>query len=244
VKRKKATGLTTFLLGAAVLCLPFCGCAIRQEALVEVDGSGSVRFHIEVEPFFLETMLEMAEFSGESMEEGVLFDLEKITEDFRKKPTVELVALNSPAPEILDGEFRFQDVQEVFRGEAELRESGVVTFSRSDKESSIRFYLDRDNFVQVSSFLTFLENPFFSMFSPVENEGTTQDEYLEMMEFVFGEEGPPAIRESTIQVRIEVKGKILSQSGGRVIGRSVIYEIPLLEVLLLAEPLEYSLSFR
>ena len=244
MKGKKEIGLMAFLLGAAVLCLPFLGCAIRQEALVELDGSGSVRFHIEVEPFFLETMLEMAEFSGESMEEGVLFDLDKIREDFRKKPTVELVALASPAPEILDGEFRFQDVEEVFRGEAELTESGVVTFSRSDKESAIRFYLDRENFVQVSSFLTFLENPFFAMFSPTENEGTTEEEYLEMMEFVFGEEGPPAIRESTIQVRVEVKGRILSQSGGRIIGRSVVYDIPLLDVLLLAEPLEYTLSFR
>ena len=219
-------------------------CMISQEASVEVDGSGSVRFYIEVKPVFLETMLEMAEFSGEAPENGSLFDLARIEEDFAKKPTLELVVIASPTPEILEGEFLFQDVGEVFEGEATLTESGVVTFSKTDSESTIRFYLDRDNFVRVSSFLTFLDNPFFQMFSPVENEGTTEAEYLEMMEFVLGEDGPPAIEESIIEIRINVKGKILSQSGGRIEGRSVIYEIPLLDVLLLEEPLRYSLSYR
>jgi hypothetical protein len=94
------------------------------------------------------------------------------------------------------------------------------------------------------TFLTFLDNPFFRMFSPVENEGTTEAEYLEMMEFLLGEEGPEAVKGSMIEIRVNVKGRILSHSGGRIDGKSVIYEIPLLRVLLLEEPLEYSLTFK
>jgi hypothetical protein len=219
---------------------------MKHQASVQVDGSGSVVFHIEIQPIFLETLLEMAEFSGEAevLEEGTIFDLEKIREDFAKKPDIELVSIDSPAPEVLDGEFRFVDIQEVFKSETSLTESGVVTFTKSSGESSVRFYLDRKNFVQVTSFLTFMDNPFFRMFSPVENEGTTEAEYLEMMEFLLGEDGPDAVKESMIEIRVNVKGKILSQSGGRIDGRSVVYEIPLLQVLLLEEPLEYSLSFK
>jgi hypothetical protein len=237
-------GFLTVMLGLS--CLWLFSCAMTHEASVQVDGSGSVVFHIEIQPVFLETLLEMAEFSGESevMEEGTIFNLEKIREDFAKKPNIQLVSLDSPAPEVLDGEFRFTDIQEVFKSEAGLAESGVVTFKKSAGESSVRFYLDRENFDQVMTFLTFMDNPFFRMFSPVENEGTTEAEYLEMMEFLLGEEGPNAVQESMIEIRVNVKGRILSQKGGRIDGKSVIYEIPLLRVLLLEEPLEYSLVFK
>lgn len=219
---------------------------IKNEATISVDGSGSVEFKIELQSFFIEVMVDLADFAGENeaLADGKLFDLEKIKEDFSKKPNVQLKSLSSPSPEILEGAFSFQEVEEVFKGEAGLTEAGIISFNRQGEEKTFSFHLDRNNFAQVSRFLTFLDNPFFQMFSPEENEGTTEEEYLEMIEFALGEEGPPAIKESHIELQIYVKGKIISQTGGKLLGNSVLFKIPLIRVLMLDEPLDYTVVFK
>ncbi len=219
---------------------------MKNEVTISVDGSGSVEFKIELRSFFLEVIIDLADFAGENeaLADGGLFDLEKIKEDFAEKPNVQLKNLSSPSPEILEGAFSFQEVEEVFKGEDGLTEAGIISFSQQGEEKTFSFHLDRDNFVQVSRFLTFLDNPFFQMFSPEENEGTTEEEYLEMIEFALGEEGPPAIKESNIELQVNVKGKIVSQKGGKLLGNSVLFTIPLIRVLMLDEPLDYTVVFK
>ena len=219
---------------------------IKNEATISVDGSGSVEFKIELQTFFLEVMIDLADFAGENqtLADGKLFDLEKIREDFAEKPNLQLKSLSSPSPESLEGEFSFQEVEEVFKGEAGLTEAGIISFSQQGEEKTFSFHLDRDNFSQVSRFLTFMDNPFFQMFSPEENEGTTEEEYLEMIEFALGEKGPPAIKESHIELKVNVKGKIISQTGGELLGNSVLFKIPLIRILMLDEPLDYAVVFR
>jgi hypothetical protein len=219
---------------------------MKQEANLEVDGSGSVRFRFELEPFFLETLLDMSSLEGGNDEamEGKIFDLEKIQAEFEKKPNVVLSSLSSPSPRILQGEFGFKDVEAVFKGEKELTAAGVISFRKAGNENTITVHLGRDNFDQVSAFLPMQDNPLFEVLGPEENEGTTEEEYLEMMEFMLGEKGPPAIKDSYIELRITVKGKILEQQGGKVEGSSVVFRIPLIRVLLLDQPLDYSVVFR
>jgi hypothetical protein len=67
---------------------------------------------------------------------------------------------------------------------------------------------------------------------------------MEMIEFMLGDEGPPGLNASFIELEVIVKGKILSQSGGQMAGNSVLFRIPLIRVLLLDQPLDYSIVFR
>ena len=230
----------------AVLILVLAGCAIKQEASLAVDGSGSVSFRFDMEDFFIETLVEMATLEGDNrgLEEGEVFDLVKIREEFAKKPEITLTGLSSPSPDVLEGSFTFPDVEEVFQSEAELTRAGVISYTREGGSSTIRLHLDRENFGQIASFLPMHDNPFFEMFNPKENEDTTEAEYLEMMEFVFGKGGPPGILASVVELKVNVDGKIVSQSGGRVSGRSVVFHIPLIRVLLLDQPLDYAIVFR
>jgi len=47
-----------------------------------------------------------------------------------------------------------------------------------------------------------------------------------------------------IQTTVLVKGQVLAQSGGTAVPGGVSFRIPLLRVLLLDKPLDYSLSFK
>ena len=221
-------------------------CAVVLEMQLETDGSGSADFHIEIIPVFLETIREMDELAGgaELPEDGTLFDLEKLEEAFTRIPAIALDELASPTPEILNGSFRYQDIEKIFLNQNSMIDTGIISASKENEETTIRILLDRDNFSQVLSLLPILDNPFFQILGPEENEGISEDEYLEILELVLGEEGPEVAKNSNLLVAVNVKGKIISQSGGEIVGSSVVYTIPLLDVLLLAAPLEYELTFK
>jgi hypothetical protein len=93
-------------------------------------------------------------------------------------------------------------------------------------------------------FLPFLKNPLFEGLAPQEGDDMTESEYLEMIELALGEEGAKKLKTSTIETRVAVKGTLVSQKGGSVSGGAVTYRIPLLRVLLLDKPLDYSILFR
>jgi hypothetical protein len=229
-----------------VFFISLFSCAVVLEMQLETDGSGAADFHIEIIPVFLETIREMSELAGgaELPEDGTIFDPEKLEEDFSRIPAITLAELESPTPEILDGSFRYHDIEKIFLNQNTIADTGIISFSKEKDETTIRILLERDNFSQILSLLPILDNPFFQILGPEENEGISEDEYLEILELVLGEEGPPAVENSELLVTVNVKGKIISQSGGEIIGSSVVYTIPLLDVLLLAEPLEYELTFK
>lgn len=232
-------------LGMAAAVLLLAACAVRQEASINRDGSGSIRFRVELTPFFVDYIRDMAEVSGEKqIEQGRIFDLEGIRRGFEERPGVKVTRLASPKPEVLEGELAFRDVEAVFRGESQLTQAGVISFTRRGNAKTLRLYLDRKNFAQVERLLPILDNPLFASLGPRENEGVTEAEYLDMMAFAMGDEGPAGIKSSAIELKVNVQGRLVSQSGGQPKDGGVLFRVPLIRVLLLDTPLDYSLVFE
>ncbi len=228
-----------------LIILIFTTCTIKQEVELEKDGSGRVDFYIEIERFFLDYLLDMAELTGELElnEQSTIFDIEKIRAALSKKPGVVVTRLVSPAPEVVEGSFTFRNIEEVFNNEALLTRARVIGFSQEAGVKSLKLHLDRGNFEHIYSLFPILANPVVESFGPLENEGTSEKEYLEMMEFALGEEGPEGIRNSFINLDIKVNGRLLCQSGGTINKGGVSFQIPLIRVLLLDKPLDYSITF-
>ena len=233
------------LLFAILIILIFTTCTIKQEVELEKDGSGRVDFHIEIERFFLDYLLDMAELTGELelSEQSTIFDIEKIRAGLNQKPGVTVTHLASPAPEVVEGSFTFRNIEAVFNNEALLSQARVMGFSQEAGVKSLKFHLDRGNFEHIYSLFPILANPVVESFGPLKNEDTSEKEYLEMMEFAVGEEGPEGIRNSFINLVIKISGRLLSQSGGTINKEGVSFQIPLIRVLLLDQPLDYSITF-
>ncbi len=222
------------------------GCTIEQEALVKTDGSGNVNFNFTVEPYFFDTLKEMSQLAGEtnSMSNGQLFDVEQIKKDFSQKKEIQLGEISTPKKEVLQGTFSFQNISRVFEDEDKLMESGIISFERNPGQTRINVYLDKKNYKQVSQLFPIVDNPLFEMFGPQEGEKISEEEYLELITLAFGEEGAEGLKKSVIQLKVNVQGTIVSQSGGRIVGNSVIFDIPLIRVLTLNEPLRYHIIFK
>jgi hypothetical protein len=89
-----------------------------------------------------------------------------------------------------------------------------------------------------------LSDPVFAGMGPQVNDTITESEYLEMIRFSLGDDGPSLLKKSFIVLTIDPEGEILSQTGGTLASGAVTFRIPLLRLLVLEKPLDYAVSFK
>jgi len=219
------------------------GCSVSQRVALEPDGSGTAVVRIRLEKVLLDYLLDLSEVSGAvPREKGRIFDVEDIRKGFVGRQEVTLTRIESPAPERLDMELSFRSIDKLFA--APDKPQSILTLSKSAEGTTLRAHLDRKNFSQLLELAPFLKNPLFEGLGPQENDDATEVEYLELIDLALGEGGAAALKASSIETTIAVKGKIVAQSGGTPVAGGVVFRIPLLRVLLLDKALDYSLTFK
>ena len=182
--------------------------------------------------------------TNEKKKKGEFFDLNEIRTEFKKNPWLDLRELSSDEKTELKGRFSFSDVEEIFHSEEELAEAGIIEYKKENGVNLLKIHIDRQNFEQLSTLVPELNSPFFELFGPKANKGVSEGEYLEMMEYTFEQEVTPLLRNSQIEAAVSVAGSLISHEGGRREGNTVYFDIPVLELLLLKTPLDYSITFR
>lgn len=231
---------------SAALLLAVLSCTMGNTIVVRSDGSGTLAVRLEVTKLFREYLSSMAEVAGQAdpAKAGQLFDLKEIRKGFEERPGITVRRLASPRPEVLEADLAFRSVQEVFSSEAALKSTGVVTFAQSNGTRTLKVHLDRANYGQVAKIFPGLSNPLFEGMGPQESDTITEEEYLEMIKFSLGDEGPALVKKSYIDVTIKPEGEVLSQSGGTPVNGGVLFRIPLMRLLVLDKPLDYSVTFK
>lgn len=233
------------LAAAAAAVLLLSSCSIRQDLRLEASGAGSVTMRISLQKLFVDYVADLSELSGQQAT-GQVFDLEAIKKGFAERGVVELKRIASPTPDTLEMDLSFRSIEQVFTGPQKLPGPPIVTFTKEAEGQTLRFHLDRSNFTQVTEFLPFLKNPLFEGLGPQQGDDTTEAEYLELIDLALGTGGAAALKASVIETRVTVAGKLVRQAGGTVgaNGSTVTFKLPLIRVLLLDQPLDYSLTFK
>jgi hypothetical protein len=220
-------------------------CSVSQTVKVALDASGSAHVRVELHPVFHEYLSVLREEAGELglSGSGEIFDTERIKQSLSELPGVVVYTVSTPTPAELEVDLSFRHVGEVLEGE-ETGVAEVVTFSQNGKEKSLRFYLDAENYSRIKPLLPTGEDPILDALGPQPDDPLTEQEYLDIVEFALGPEGPAVIQESFLEIRFAPEGEITSYEGGELEGDEVVFRIPLLQFLLLEEPIEYNLSFQ
>lgn len=111
--------------------------------------------------------------------------------------------------------------------------------------NSIDFYLDINNYPELKAMIPFLSDPNFEVYGPEYNQGMSEADYLDMIFYLLGEEAPDAIRNSTIEINFTLPGTITESSGITVTGdNTCTYSFPLIDFLLLNEPMSFSITWN
>jgi hypothetical protein len=223
--------------------LPLAGCSVSQKVTLEPEGSGSAVVRIRLEKILMDYLIDLSEVSGSAAKDkGRIFDVEEIRKGFASRPEVSLRRIDSASPERLDMELEFRSIEKLFA--TPEKPQTILTLKKGSAGTTLSAHLDRKNFSQLLELAPFLKNPLFEGLGPQENDDATEAEYLELIDLALGEGGSAALKASVIETTILVKGKVVSQTGGTLANGGVLFRIPLLRVLLLDKPLDYSLTFK
>ena len=249
VGRRRPIGrLATAAAAALGLLLSTAGCTVNQHLTLRVDRSGDAQIAVTLEQVFVDYLDTLSEATGETdMAPESVFDTEEVKRSIGDRRGVTVTHIATPAPEALEVSLAFDDLKAMLAHSAPVpgpAASPLITFTGSGP-STLRVHLDRNNYRELTNLFPILDHPLLVSLGPQKDLEVTDAEYLEMMGFVLGDDGPPAIEDSVVTVRVVVDGTITEHDGGELQDDgSLLITIPLIRVLVLDRPLDYTIVFE
>lgn len=243
-KKKRAMVVSTVAAIVAAMSL-LSGCVMQQGITLTPDRSGWATTDLSVYDFFLTVLEDFEPFVPEDEQQSIM---DASVEDVMEQLNTTLSASNVSSMKIGDNgyfiDFTFSSLEELLLDLNAREPQTILTITQNGARTSLHFKLDMENYPQLTRIVPFLADPNFETFGPLYNEGMSEEEYLDMISYILGEEGPGAIRESVISLRFTAPSVILLQKGGvRESPNSVRFDIPLIDILLLAEPIVFSATW-
>jgi len=234
-----------YRLGVALVLVALLfttSCTVTERISFSKTSSHTSAFGFTVEDFFLAVLEDFSEFIPPEGDQSLM---DKAINDFERalnySYTTRNVAFTKLSNNAYEGTFIFTNLMQLVSDlGAGANQSLLIVDARS-----LKFFLSMDNYHQLVPVIPFLADENFEAFGPVYNQGLSEADYLEMISFMLGEEGPPAIEQSFITLRIETPGPITTFTGGKKISSNVYeFSFPLIDFLLLAEPITFSVQWQ
>ena len=217
-------------------------CSARVDGVVLDGGSAEVELSASLGPRTIALIRSVRGFMGETNEAPIL-DGPGISGSMSTAPGINSINLVNNSPSVIGGAISISNVGDFLALAG--TESRLITYTNEANHSSIIIYLDMENaplFVsmlspEVEEYLMTLMVPF------VVGERFTKDEYLALLTAVYGAPLADEIRGASIRALIQFPRPVRSVEGGAYTGRNAEFNISLLDLLVLEEPLRYEVRW-
>ena len=246
--RETRRAVSSLLLSASIAAL-VTGCTINQSMTLTRDASGTASLEISLHRVLTEYLIALAESIEGPLpaERRAVFDLNEIRASFALRPGIDLVSTGSPDIDTLELALVYGPLERVFAlSEPGIRE--VFTVTRTGGRTTLRFHLDLSNFDSLAMLFPLYETGKSLYLFPDASAPMTEEEYLDYVSWALeGVSGDTDVKrvlsDSVVRVTVTVPGAVVRQEGGRAVGNTVEYVIPVLRVLTLSEPIDLSVTF-
>ncbi len=229
------------LLLAALTCL-LSSCVVTQDMTAVTGYSGKSKTTVTVSPFFLSVLEDFSSFTagdGFTIMDDAMISFADRVNGSPSSSSVSIVSDGEGKKYVIS--FDYSSLVSLMRDLNEGKGNSLLSVT----SSSISFNLSLSNYPELKSVIPFLSDRNFEVYGPEYSNGMTEDEYMEMISFLLGEESPDELRKSSVTIRITVPGKITGVSGAVRSGeKSVVYTFPVISFLLLNEPLSFSVTWK
>jgi hypothetical protein len=216
-------------------------CVMQQGLSLSDNQSGWATVDLSVYDFFSTILEDFAPFDAEGLDKPII---EQSVDEFIEQLDAAASTSNVSGMKIKENnyfiDFTFSSLNEILDDLVGEKEQTLLTIKTVGNQERLEFYLDLDNYPQLTQIVQFLADENFETFGPLYNQGMSADDYLEMISYILGEEGPDAIKESVISLRLTSPKSITSYKGGTLENANTIrFDIPLIDILLLADPITF-----
>lgn len=236
---------------AALALLLLAGCTMKQQIMVNPNGSGTADIQVTLGTLVVHYMDDILGSlgAGGGTSGPPLFDLGQIRSAFDELPGVKLTELSAPTRSSLRLGLSFSDINSVFPASKSGGASPLQFTDRSGVKT-LRFLLSQATWPAVAALPPLQNDPLLASLGPQAGQPSTEADYLNLMEYAFAdyatkEKVKEAITQAEVDITVTVKGTITAHTGGVVENKSSIsFRVPLIKLVTLARPIELSVSFR
>ncbi len=234
--------LLVILIGVLVTS---SGCVMQQGLNISQNRSGWATTDLYTYDFFLAVLEDFEPFTPEQEDQSIM---DASIDNFIQQLHQTTSATNISNMKIGDNgyfiDFTFSSLEQLLNDLNKREPQSIFTIREVGRQTRLTIYLDLENYPQLTRIIPFLADPNFETFGPLYNEGMSEEEYLDMISYILGEDGPPSINDSMISLRITAPSIIRQHQGGVLESpNSIRFDIPLIEFLLLAEPIRFSVTW-
>jgi hypothetical protein len=245
MNRFKPSSLLLSAISLLILLVFTSGCVMQQGISMNANNSGWATTDLVVDDFFIAVLDDFASFTPGSKKTSIM---DASVNDFLKmletKPSASNITLVKTGENSYFFDFDFTSLPQFLLEMNKMERQSILTVAPSGKNTVMKFYLDLKNYPELAKMVPFLADPNFETFGPLYNEGLSAADYLDMISYILGEEGPDAIMQSVISIRIATPTSVISQQGGTKTGTNTVrFDIPLIDILLLAKPITFSATW-
>ncbi len=233
-----------FLLSLTAILI-LSSCVMQQGISLSSGGHGWATTDLSVTPFFATVLEDFLPFSEEENPRPLLdVSIENFTNELMKAESTNHVSSLKLYENAYFIDFTFSSLTDLLKDLNNREEQTIITIKKTGNKERLDFFLDINNYPQLTRIVPFLAEENFETFGPLYNEGMSEDEYYEMISYILDEKGPQEIKNSLISLRLTTPSAITSFKGGVKEGKNVIrFDIPLIDILLLSEPITFSASW-
>lgn len=244
------TRAVSYSLLALMAGLFLAACGARVDILMGAAGSAEIEFQTTgKEDLFRNLRRKAAAFSGEELSEGDILSEAAIREGFRGREDLKLLTLSKTDAVSVKGKVSVARLEGLAL-DAEGETTPFFRFSRSEGLSTLSFRVDRSNAARLPELLPGLDPGLLDLLGPpaIFDDDLSVEEYRMNLQPFLGRANMPALDDSSFELRVLPPGKpparITAHAGGKLEDGRLLVRLPLLELLVLEKPVEFSLSWK
>jgi hypothetical protein len=241
LKRKEF--FTSLIVICVLATVALASCSARIDGQVLEGGRAELTIVTALEPRTIALIQSVRRLMGAP--DGPILDGAAISSSASRAPGVRAVALANAGPTALEGTISISNVGDFLAANDAQRR--FITFSegRTAGSSHLLVTLDRESAPDLIALLApELTEYLTALMAPVIlGEQSTRQEYLTLISLIYGRALADEITAARIRAGIDFPRPLTQASGATMLGNRAVFDIPLVDLLVMEPPLRYELRW-
>ena len=236
-----------FLLMTAFvsLSLVLSSCVVSEKLTLNKATDGKNHVDISVDDFFVGVVEDLSNWDDRGNNDPILdVAVQDFEKNLRESKVTSGIRFIETGHNTYMGDFSFSDFNQLLVDLSKgVPDQSIVTLTKKGSSTHVEININMDNFKQLTTIIPFLGDPNFEVYGPLYNHDLTKDEYLEMVSFILGEQCPDSIAKSSVKIQVVAPQAITGHNGKLRNSKTVEFSFPLIDFLLLHEPIRFYLDY-
>jgi len=227
------------------LLLAFASCVSGINGALAGDGQADLTIQAELKPRISMLIRSLAAASGNTTPNAPLLNGPDIARSMSSAPGIASVDFKNTTPASIEGPVKISRIGDFLSND---KISGFITFTQKNSagEGRCTINLNLASGPQILSLISPDVSKYLTaLMAPIATgEVLTKANYLALVASIYGKNIADEISSSSIRASITFPGAIQSVKGGTFSGRNANFEVPLTDILVLEQPLNYEVVWK